>query len=172
MDDTHPSTLQRVTLWIALGLALVLSLYGLLRYGFSAEVHQRFWQDLFGRVGGPMTFRFFLQPTMALLAAIPDGRRDARQGRSHFYWTSRGDTSLRRGRLREGLFATARILLLGLAMDMLYQYRVFDRFYPGEAVMISLLLAVLPYFIWRWLVERIALAWARRHPGKSAHHAR
>ncbi len=27
-----------------------------------------------------MTFRFYLQPAMALLAAIPDGIRDARAG--------------------------------------------------------------------------------------------
>jgi len=171
MDDTRPSTLQRVTLWIALGLTLVLILHGAIRYGFTPEVDQRFWQDLFARAGGPMSFRFLLQPTMALLAAIPDGRRDARQGHSHFYWTSRSDTSLRRGRLWQGLYATARILLLGLAMDIIYQYRVNDRFYPGEAAAISLLLAVLPYFIWRWLVERIALSRDRRHTGEGARHA-
>ena len=35
-----------------------------------------------------MTFRFYLQPAMALLAAIPDGIRDARAGHKSFFWSS------------------------------------------------------------------------------------
>ena len=54
-------------------------------YGFSLEVHHRFWSDIADRVQGPMTFRFYLQPTMALIAAIPDGINDARNGRSAFF---------------------------------------------------------------------------------------
>jgi hypothetical protein len=156
MIAAGPSTLQRLTLWLALALTAVLLALGIAWYGFSLQVHQRFWSDIFGRVSGPMTFRFFLQPTMALIAAIPDGLRDAREGHAHFFWTSRSDEALKRGRLREGLYATARILLLGLSMDLIYQYRVFDHFYPVEAVLFAIVLAVIPYFIWRWLVERIA----------------
>jgi hypothetical protein len=37
------------------------------------------------------------------------------------------------------------------------QFEVFDRFYPVEAVL--LLLAVLPYFVFRWLVEHAARWW-------------
>ena len=90
-----------------------------------------------------MTFRFYLQPTMALIAAIP-AVNDARNGRSAFS----------RGRLREGLIATARIVLLGLSMDVIYQYKVLDHFYPAEAAIMAILLAVIPYFIFRWLVRR------------------
>jgi hypothetical protein len=152
----QPSTLQRATLWLALGLAVILLALGLSWYGFSLKVHHRFWTDIFDRASGPMTFRFFLQPTMALLAAIPDGLRDAREGHSSFFWTSRGDATLQRGRLRQGFYATGRIFLLGLSMDAIYQTKALDQFYPAEAVIFSLALAVIPYFIWRWLVERIA----------------
>ena len=34
--------------------------------------------------------------------------------------------------------------------------KVFDRFYPVEAVMMVLLLALLPYFVLRWIVEHVA----------------
>ena len=58
--------------------------------------------------------------------------------------------------MREGLTATARIMLLGIAMDVIYQHQVYDRFYPAEAVMIAILLAVVPYFVLRWIVEVVA----------------
>jgi len=163
----HPSTLQRVTLWVALGLAAVLIAYGVYRYGVSVDVRQRIWSDISGRLTGPMTFRLVLQPLMALIAAIPDGLRDARGAHSYFLWTSPGDRTLRRGRLWEGLYSSGRILLLGLCIDMIYQYRVFDSFYPVEAVLFAVLLCVLPYFVWRWLVERIA-RWRMHRPQHSA----
>ena len=52
--------------------------------------------------------------------------------------------------------STAQMALIGIAMDVVYQFKVFDRFYPVEAVMMVLLLAVLPYFVLRWIVEHVA----------------
>ena len=49
-------------------------------YGVSAEVRQRVWQNLLDRPGGPMTFRFILQPCMAAIAALHDGVTDAKSG--------------------------------------------------------------------------------------------
>ena len=45
----------------------------------------RVWENLVGRVGGPMTFRLILQPTMAVFLAIRAGLKDAREeiGRAH-----------------------------------------------------------------------------------------
>ena len=34
-----------------------------------------------------MTFRFILQPVMAAVAALHDGIKDARLGRSPYFWT-------------------------------------------------------------------------------------
>ena len=53
-------------------------------------------------------------------------------------------------------------MLLGISMDVIYQYRVFERFYPAEAVVMAILLAVIPYFILRWIFERIARWWFAR----------
>jgi hypothetical protein len=47
-------------------------------------------------------------------------------------------------------------------MDTVYQFRVFGRFYPVEAVVMVLLLAILPYFIFRWIVEHVARWWLPR----------
>ena len=58
---------------------------GFAQYGLSAEVRARIWQNMLDRAGGPMTFRFVLQPVMATIAAFLDGIKDARTGRAPFW---------------------------------------------------------------------------------------
>lgn len=148
---------------VAAALALAgLLLLGLVWYGFSADVRQRVWRDIVDRPGGPMSFRFLLQPTMATIAALHDGIRDAQLGRAPYFWTVLTDAQQRSGRVREGLVSTGRIILLGLAMDVLYQTRVLQTFYPGEAVLVALLLAVVPYFLLRGPFARTARWWRER----------
>jgi hypothetical protein len=66
--------------------------------------------------------------------------------------------------LREGLIATARIILLAIAMDVVYQILVFKTFYPDEAVIIAFVLGFLPYVLVRGPMARIARSW---HGGAS-----
>ena len=106
-----------------------------------------------------MVFRFVLQPIVALLVALRDGVHDARTGRDPFLWTVITNPAQRRGRVEEALIATSRIILLGLVMDIIYQWIEFDSFHPAEAVIIALLLAFLPYVLLRGLVTRIARRW-------------
>jgi hypothetical protein len=146
----------RILAWLVVALAVGLIGLGAAWYGFSAEVHQRIWRDIAERPGGPMSFRFLLQPTMAFVAALHDGIQDARADRVPYFWTVLSNPSERGGRLREGLLATARLVLIGLGMDVIYQWRVLDTFYPGEALLVALLLAVLPYFLLRGPICRIA----------------
>ncbi|HEY0502167.1 MAG TPA: hypothetical protein VGD42_01625 [Lysobacter sp.] len=131
--------------------------------GFVHDV-VRFYTDLVGRAEGPMTFRFVLQPTMALLMAIRDGLKDAKVGRRPYFWKILNDPSARRDSLNEGVKATGRILLLGLVMEIIYQYRVFGTFHVLEAVNFILLLCFLPYLLLRGPINRLAHRWlARRH---------
>jgi hypothetical protein len=143
-------------------LAISLLVLGAIWYGFSAETRQRLFGDLFDRRSGPMAFRFLLQPLMAALAALYDGIGDARAGRSPFLWTVLTKPHERAGRLREALIATARILLLGLGMDTIYQLRVFSTFYPGEAAIIAIALAFVPYLLLRGPAARLARWWQTR----------
>lgn len=165
MTAAVPSRLQRAMTWLAVTLSVVLLALGTLWYGFSLDVHHRFWGDIVDRVHGPMTFRFFLQPTMAAIAALHDGIADARQGHKSFFWTTLLHPEQQGGRLREGLTSTARIMLIGFSMDLLYQHKVFTQFYPAEALMITLLLAVVPYFVFRSIVEFVARWWFARQRG-------
>jgi hypothetical protein len=67
--------------------------------------------------------------------------------------------------LREGLVATGRVILLGLIMDAIYQFKVPGTFYPGEAVLVALLLAFVPYLLIRGPAQRIARWWRRPSAG-------
>jgi hypothetical protein len=96
---------------------------------------------------------------MATIAAAHDGINDARLGRSPYFWTVLHDADRRGKRLSEGLASTARIILLGLGMDTIYQLKVLGSFYPGEAVIIALALAFVPYLLLRGPVARIARLW-------------
>ena len=129
---------------------------GVLWHGITVGAFKRLWQNLVEEPTGPMRFRFILQPLMAAIVAIRDGRKDARTGRSPYFWTVLRKPQERVARLREGLNATARIFLLGIAMDAIYQVIVLKRFYPVEALIIALLLAFVPYLLIRGPVARIA----------------
>ena len=167
MTETPTKTQIRLA-EAAVALMIAFILLGAVWYGFSAEVRERVWRQLLARPGGPMTFRFVLQPCMAALAALHDGVRDARSGRAPYAWALLTDASERGGRLAEGIIATARVIILGVVMDMIYQFIVLKTFYPGEAVIVALALAFVPYLLLRGPIARIALLWLRRHPANKS----
>jgi len=122
------------------------------------EYLHRFWSEMVARSDGPMTFRFFLQPVMALLMALRDGIKDAKIGREP-YWSYMRDADplKRKAAWQQGVTATARILLLGVAMDVIYQFKVFGGFArPLETLVIAIVLGFLPYLILRGPITRIA----------------
>lgn len=133
------------------------------------EYLQRFWTDMVARTEGPMTFRLFLQPTMALLMALRDGIKDAKAGRQPYWvYLRQADPDARREGWREGVRAVTRILLLGIAMDVIYQFKVFGGYrYPLETLVIAILLAFVPYLLLRGPITRIAARWMARDKGTS-----
>jgi hypothetical protein len=127
------------------------------------ELLSRLWTDLIARPEGPFGFRLLLQPLVAALLAVRDGVVDARAGHSPYFWTLLHDPGRRRERLREGVKATLRVVLLGVVIDAVYQFKVHGNVYPGEALGIALLLGFVPYLLIRGPVDRIA----RRRQGGS-----
>jgi hypothetical protein len=160
-----PSKTQVLQAQVASLLVLGLLALGVAWYGVTDESLGRLWTDILDRPGGPMTFRFILQPAMAIIAALRDGFHDARLGRRPYIWAlihGVRDSGGRSGRLWEGILSTARILILGVVMDIIYQWRVLDTFYPGQSAVIAILLAFIPYVLLRGPFERIAHFWVAR----------
>jgi hypothetical protein len=160
-----PSKNQLLQARLAIGLVVGLVVLGVVCYGFATETLDRVWANLAARPGGPMTFRFILQPAMAAIAALRDGVKDARIGRRPYLWailTGVREPEGRSGRLWEGVISTARILILGVVMDVIYQSIVMKTFYPAESAIIAILLAFIPYLLLRGPFERLARHWVAR----------
>lgn len=145
--------------WIMLGMVCALALVASLSSAGAQDVFGRIWTSLGVRVTGPLSFRFLLQPAMTAIAATHDGIKDARTGRSPYFWTVLTNPAERAGRLREGLKATSRIIVLALVMDAAFQVLVLKTFHLGEALVIAMTLAFLPYLLIRGPVARAARRW-------------
>jgi hypothetical protein len=131
------------------------------------EMLARVWDNLLARVGGPMTFRIILQPAMALLLALKAGFKDAREGRPPFLWTVVTDPLQRAELLRQAWKAIARVFVLAIVMDLIYQWIVQRWIYPLETIIVAILLAVVPYVVLRGPINRIARRWRRSHQVES-----
>lgn len=119
------------------------------------DVLTRVWEDLIGRGSGPFSFRLILQPLMAATFGILDGLKDARKGRPAYFWTLFTDPVERRILIRDGWQSLAKVFILAIILDVIYQVIVFRRFYPGEALIVANFLAILPYLLLRGPVNRL-----------------
>lgn len=150
------SRLPRIILYLALAMIAA----GIIINGLALATFQRIWDDLMSRPGGSLALRFVLQPTMSTILAIRDGIKDARTGRTPYFWTMFTDHAQSRERLSEGVAATGKIILLAMLLDAIYQYIELGTFYPVEALITAIVLAFIPYFAIRGPVGRIA-RWRR-----------
>ena len=157
---------QKLGLLAKLVVALVIALIaaGVVWHGVTSATFERIWREFVEGPNAPMRFRLILQPLTAALVAICDGLKDARTGRSPYFWTVLRDPRRRVKRLNEGLNGTARIILLALAMDTIYQVIVLKWFYPTEAVGVAVLLAFVPYVVIRGPAARLARRWLGSAP--------
>jgi hypothetical protein len=138
-----------------IGVVVLLVMAGVLWHGVTLVNLQRIWRNLANRPSASLSFRFILQPSVAAVAAVNDGLKDVREGRSPFFRAILRAPEERTARLCDGLNATARILLLGITVDAVYQLMEFEHFYPVEAVLVALLLAFIPYCLTRGVTERL-----------------
>ncbi|HKF21993.1 MAG TPA: hypothetical protein VKE93_10510 [Candidatus Angelobacter sp.] len=123
----------------------------------------RVWTDLIGRVEGPMNFRLILQPLTACVLGIRAGMRDARTNRPPFLWALIFLPEHRRGMLREGWKDASKVFVFAVVLDLVYQVVVLRFFYPGEAIIVAMVLALVPYSVVRPLVNRLA-SWRLARP--------
>lgn len=120
------------------------------------EIWMRIVENLSDRVSGPMKFRLLLQPAMAAFFAVRSGLLDARMGKPPYFWSLVTDPAHRADMLKDGWKSVGKVFLIALALDVIYQIIVLKFVYPGEAIFVAFVLAILPYLILRGLVTRIA----------------
>ena len=119
------------------------------------EMWTRIGSDLIARVSGPMKFRLVLQPAMAAFLAIRAGLADARAGRRPYFWTLVSDPARRAQLAMDGLKSVGKVFALAVVLDVIYQIVVSRFVYPGEAILVAVILAIVPYLILRGLITRL-----------------
>jgi len=111
--------------------------------------------DLYARLDGPLHFRFFLQPGMAIFLAIRDGLKHSREGAPPFFWSLFNDPGHRRELLLDAWKSISKVFIIAVLLDVVYQIIVVRWFYPFETVLVAILLALVPYILVRGPVNRI-----------------
>jgi len=107
------------------------------------------------RLDGPMHFRFFMQPLVAILLAIRDGSRDEREGRRPWAWKLVHVPEQRRYLLADGWKGIGRIFVIAIVLDVIYQLIEWRTLKPLGALMTAVILAVIPYILFRGPVNRL-----------------
>jgi hypothetical protein len=120
------------------------------------DIWNRFIGNLFGRLDGPLHFRFFMQPAMAIIFAVIDGIKDAKLGRPAYLWVMVKNPDQRKELMKLGWKRVGKIFILAVILDVIYQIKVYHWFYPGETLVVAIVLAIIPYFLVRGPVNRIA----------------
>ena len=119
------------------------------------NIWQRIVENFVGRFDGPMHFRMFVQPSMAIIFAVIDGMKDAKMGKPAYLWTIFVDSEQRREFLKSGWKQVGKIFVLAVVLDIVYQLKVFHKIYPGEILIVAFVLAIVPYVVLRGPVNRI-----------------
>jgi hypothetical protein len=125
------------------------------------DMWTRVGKQLLARVSGPMHFRLVLQPGMAAVLAVIAGLRDARTGRLPYFQALVTDPAHRKELLKDGWRSIGRVFILALILDAIYQAIQLHFFYLGEAIIVAIVLAIIPYIILRGIVRRVARKWVR-----------
>jgi hypothetical protein len=116
----------------------------------------RIAHNMVERVTGPMKFRLILQPAMATFFAIRGGLQDAKECKPPYFWGLFTDKGEREAMLKNGWKSIGKVFILAIVLDVVYQL-IEHRWtvYPGEAVLVAIILAIVPYLLIRGPVNRI-----------------
>ena len=113
------------------------------------------WADLIGRIDGPMKLRLLVQPLLACILAVRAGLRDARENSPPFFWALAFGFGQRRDLLRQGSKDVGTVFVVAVILDLVYQAAVLRAFRPGQAMIVGIVLALVPYLLVRAPVTRV-----------------
>ena len=135
------------------------------------EMLTRAVEQLLGRAGGPLHFRLFVMPLVVTFLAIRAHLRDVREGRSTVLWAFVKDPAERRRLFRSGLKDFGKVFVVACVLDTTYQLLVFRAFYPVQMLVVAVACAIVPYFLIRGPVTRIARLLRRNWAGTTGQSA-
>ena len=117
---------------------------------------ERFFEDLWARLAGPGRLRFVLQPTVAVLLGVRDGKRDSRKRCPPFLSGLALRRTHRREMWRSANASVRDLVAIAIILDIISQMLIFRRIHPGAALILGPVLIAVPYSISRAITNRIA----------------
>jgi hypothetical protein len=105
---------------------------------------------------GPGHFRFFLQPLIALILGLRDGRRDAHANKPPFLWSVILDPGNRQTSWQSAVATLGKTFVFATLLDSVLQLVSLHTLRPGYAVLTGCLLVALPYALVRAITTRVS----------------
>lgn len=115
------------------------------------------------RASGPLNFRLVVMPTVVTIIAILADRRDAREGRPALLWAFFVDPAERRRLSHSAIKDVGRVFIVAIVLDTVYQVLVLRWVYPGEALVVAVACAVVPYVLVRGPIIRLVRTLFGKH---------
>ena len=128
------------------------------------EVIQKTVEGIVARLAGPMSFRFMLQPTIAVLLGIRDGRLDAKALTPPFIFDLVFKPADREKAIKSGLRTLLTPMIVGTVLDAVAQYLIFGRVRILPAMLVGMFVMGFPYSLARGISNRIATAMQHEAP--------
>jgi hypothetical protein len=128
------------------------------------EFLTRLWLDLIGRIDGPLPFQLILQPVAAAFLAIRAGLKDVRMGYAAYGWAILSDPVRRHYLLCQGSKEIAKVFVVAVIIDLIYEIIVFHAIYVGQSMIVAVAVALVPYVLIRGPINRIV---RRGHRGRT-----
>lgn len=103
---------------------------------------------------------------MSLIYAVIAGIRDAKAGKQPFVINGLilGKTKRSRGELLKELWKdVGKVFILAVIMEVIFEIIEFKSVYPFEVLKVSFFLAILPYLIFRGLVDRVVSLFIKKN---------
>ncbi len=120
------------------------------------------FEGLAMRLSGPGGFRLIIQPIVAIALGIRDGLLDAKAGEPAYLIGIVFHPERRHELLASTVQHILKPFIVGVVLDLILQYFIFQRIRLIPAIIVGLLLIGLPYSLAMGLTNRIVTVWRRR----------
>ena len=105
-------------------------------------------------LSGPGRVRFILQPLVALMLGLRDGRADSAAGRPPYLYALVFASGVRRDEVATALRALTKPFAVSIILDVVLQSVIFDTVRLWQALAVGTALIALPYVVARGLTGR------------------
>jgi hypothetical protein len=111
---------------------------------------------MWARLTGPGRIRFILQPTVAILLGVRDGKRDSKTESPPFLSLLAFRRAHRPKLWRHAIASVRDLVAIAIILDLIAQALILREVHPAAALLLGPVLITVPYSISRTLANRIA----------------